>query len=92
MANQTHLPQSPLVPRPIAKTLKVRTEDERMLISLGGALIVHWDTIPDTIQDILIDQAAIGLQVAGSPERQAELETLIRTAKVAPLATEKRTN
>jgi hypothetical protein len=78
------------VPTPIAKTLKARTADERMLISLGGALIMHWDTIPDAIQDILIDQAAIGLEDAGSPERQAELETLVRTAKLAPLASETR--
>ena len=90
MANHTRLPPSPLAPAPIAKTLKVRPADERLLIGLGGALIVHWDAIPDAIQDILIDQAAIGLEAAGSPDRQAELETLIRTAKVAPLASEKR--
>lgn len=90
MADQTRLPPSPGVQRPIAKTLKVWAADERLLLSLGGALIVHWDAIPDAIQDILIDKAALGLEAAGSPERQAQLETLIRTAKVAPLASEKR--
>ncbi len=69
----------------IAMTLKLRAGDERLAIGLGSALVLHWDRIPDALQDLLIDQAAIVLDDAGAPNAQAYLETLLRTAKAVPL-------
>jgi hypothetical protein len=79
--------KSPVPPTgAIAKTLKLRPAEERLALGLGSALVLHWDRMPDVIQDLLIDQAAIVLDDAGLPNAQPDLETLIRTAKVAPLA------
>lgn len=81
--NWNKLPATP--PVAIAKTLKLRAADERLVIGLGSALVLHWDAIPDAIQDLLIDQAAIVLGDAGLPDAQNSLESLIRKAKAAPL-------
>ena len=89
MADQ-YSARSPVPPAaPIAKTLKLRAEEERLALGLGSALVLHWDAIPDALQDLLIDQAAIVLDDAGLPGAQPALETLIRRAKAMPLASKK---
>jgi hypothetical protein len=70
----------------VAKTLRHRARDEQLVIGLGTALILHWDTVPDSIQDLLIDQAALVLDDIGVTAAQPELETLIRLAKAVPLS------
>ena len=74
---------------PIQKTLLFRTSDERLMLGLGSALVLHWDLVADHIQDLIIDQATIILDDAGLPDRQRALETLIRQARAAPLASSK---
>jgi hypothetical protein len=74
---------------PIAKTLKLRAADERLMLGLGSALVLHWEALPQSLQDLLIDQATIVLDDAGLPGAQHSVEALIRNAKAIPLAAKK---
>lgn len=41
----------------VARTLKYGEAQEHLLRRLGGALVLQWDAFPDTLQDLIIDQA-----------------------------------
>ncbi len=66
------------------KTVKYRPAQEHLLRRLGEALVVQWDALPDDVQDLLIDQAAV------VDDREAaatgDIESFIRTVKLANIA------
>jgi hypothetical protein len=66
------------------KTLKVKDAQEHLLRRLGQALVLQWDSLPDELQDRLMDQAAV------VDDRDAatadEIQAFVRDAKVVALA------
>lgn len=73
-------------PRVEAKTVKHRPEQEHLLRRLGQALVVHWDALPDALQDLLIDQAAVVEDRERALRAAGDIESFIRSAKVVAIA------
>lgn len=73
-------------PQVLARTLKVRAADAHLLRRLGQAMVLHWDELPDDLQDLLIDQAAAVEDNDDKGASAAEVESFIRTVKTAALA------
>jgi hypothetical protein len=69
-------------PQAESKTVKYRPEQEHLLRRLGEALVVQWDALPDDLQDLLIDQAALVDDREDAPHATADIESFIRSAKV----------
>lgn len=72
-------------PRAEAKTVRYRPEQEHLLRRLGEALVVQWDVLPDDLQDLLIDQAAVVEDREDAPHATADIESFIRSAKVVQI-------
>lgn len=70
----------------IAKTLKYRENQEHLLRRLGSAVVLHWDTLPDALQDILIDQAAAVEDRDAAAHEVADIEAFVRGAKAIALS------
>lgn len=75
---------APQEPQVEFKTVKYSPAQEHLLRRLGGALVVQWDALPDDLQDLLIDQAAVVQDREAAP--QGEIESFIRSVKVAAIA------
>ena len=74
-------------PRParaLPVTLKYKDADEHLLRRLGQALVLQWDELPDDLQDVLIDQAALVLDRDDAPHAPAQIENFIRSVKSMP--------
>jgi hypothetical protein len=69
----------------VEKTLKYSAAQEPLLRRLAGALVLHWDAIPDDVQDILIDQAVLVDDAAPLTPDSVDFENFLRTAKTAAL-------
>jgi hypothetical protein len=66
------------------KTLKYKDVQEHLLRRLGQALVLQWDSLPDELQDRLMDQAAVvDDRDAATPD---EIQAFVRDAKVVALA------
>lgn len=76
-------PQGP--PQVIAKTLKYKDVQEHLLRRLGSALVLHWDALPDNLQDLIIDQAAAVEDRDIAAHESGDIENFIRGAKVVAL-------
>ena len=72
-------------PRTETKTVRYRPEQEHLLRRLGEALVVQWDVLPDDLQDLLIDQAAVVEDREDAPHATADIESFIRGAKVVQI-------
>lgn len=73
-------------PRAEAKTVRYRPEQEHVLRRLGEALVVQWDALPDDLQDLLIDQAALVDDREDAPHATSDIESFVRSAKVVQIA------
>jgi hypothetical protein len=73
-------------PQAEAKTVRYKTEQEHLVRRLGEALVVQWDALPDDLQDLLIDQAALVEDREDAPHATADIESFIRSAKVVQIA------
>jgi|GEM_PF-1537112 len=73
-------------PQVAPKTLKYRENEEHLLRRLGSALVLQWDELPDALQDLIIDQAAIVEDRDEAPHAAPEIESFIRNAKTAALS------
>jgi hypothetical protein len=73
-------------PQVVQKTVKYREQQEHLLRRLGGALVLQWDALPDALQDLIIDQAAIVDDREDAPHEGGDIENFIRSARVTPLA------
>ena len=65
-----------------AKRLDYRPADAHILRRLGASLIVHWDALPDDLQDQLIDQALLMEDPDGAEATLQSFETFIRKARL----------
>lgn len=73
-------------PRAEAKTVRYRDEHEHLLRRLGEALVVQWDALPDDLQDLLIDQAAlVEDREPDAAHATADIESFIRDARVVQI-------
>jgi hypothetical protein len=63
------------------KSLLYTTSQEHILRRIGAALIIHWDKLPDAIQDLVIDQAMLMEDREPIAPEQEDIETFIRTVK-----------
>lgn len=71
----------------MALTLKYKDADEPVLRRLGQAVVLHWDELPDALQDLLIDQAEAVLdRDAAASASAADIERFIRSVKTASIA------
>jgi hypothetical protein len=77
---------TPPPPAPVSRTVKFSQAQEHLLRRLGGALVLQWDALPDDLQDLLIDQAALVDDREDAPHSANDIENFIRKAKTAPLA------
>lgn len=68
------------------KTVKYRPAQEHLLRRLGEALVVQWDALPDELQDLLIDQAAVVEDREDAPHAAGDIESFIRSVKLASIA------
>ena len=84
--NSNRPPFAPQAPAVVQKTLKYRDTQEHLLRRLGSALVLQWDHLPDDLQDLIIDQAAIVDDRDDAPHSESEIESFIRNAKTAALA------
>lgn len=75
-------------PGPVPKTVKYREAQEHLLRRLGGALVLQWDALPDNLQDLIIDQAALVEDRDPAPHDVGDIENFIRTAKTTALTPE----
>lgn len=69
-------------PQAETKTVKYRPAQEYLLRRLGEALVVQWDAMPDELQDLLIDQAALVDDREDAPHATADIESFVRSARV----------
>lgn len=76
---------APQKPTRLAKTLKYTDKQEHLLRRLGSALVLHWDAIPDELQDLLIDQAAHVEDRGDAAHESHDVEHFIRSAKTTAL-------
>lgn len=75
----------PLEPAPVSRTLKYSEAQEHLVRRLGSALILQWDALPDALQDLVIDQAALVEDRTDAPHSADIIENFVRAAKTTPL-------
>lgn len=79
----------PRPPKALAVTLKYKAADEHLLRRLGQAVVLQWDELPDVLQDVLIDQAALVQDAEEDAAHDAaRIETFIRGVKSVSLPKE----
>lgn len=75
----------PRPPRVMALTLRYKDAQEHLLRRLGQAVVLHWDELPDALQDLLIDQAAVVSDREDGAHEAADVESFIRSVKTMAL-------
>lgn len=70
----------------VPRSVKYSETQEHLLRRLGGALVLQWDALPDALQDLIIDQAAMVDDRTDAPHAARDIEDFIRGAKTAALA------
>lgn len=73
--------EAPRPPSAKRLTLKYKDADEHLLRRLGQALVLQWDELPDELQDVLIDQAALVDDRDEAAHGADEIERFIRGVK-----------
>jgi hypothetical protein len=71
----------PRAPKVMALSLKYKEAQEHLLRRLGQAVVLHWDELPDDLQDLLIDQAEAVQDRDAAPHAATDIETFIRSVK-----------
>lgn len=86
MASKQKPPTSSSAPAvPIARTLKYGEPTEHFVRRLGSALVLQWDALPDNLQDLIIDQAAIVEDRSDRGHTPGDIEDFLRKAKSVAL-------
>jgi hypothetical protein len=78
----------PRPPKVMALTLKYKDAQEHILRRLGQAVVLHWDELPDDLQDLLIDQATVVQDRDEGAHEPGDVETFIRSVKTTALPKE----
>jgi hypothetical protein len=71
-------------PKAMALTLKYKEAQEHLLRRLGQAVVQQWEELPNILQDVLIDQAAIVVDRDEAAHGVNEFETFIRKVRSVP--------
>jgi hypothetical protein len=69
----------------MTRTLKYNETQEPLLRRLGSALVLHWDALPDALQDVLIDQATLVEDRDPALHERSDIETFLRKVQTAAL-------
>lgn len=77
----TNFNGAPRPPMAMALTLKYQESEEHLLRRLGQALVLQWDELPDALQDVLIDQAAMVADREDAAHGAEEIERFVRGVK-----------
>jgi len=75
----------PAPPSPVLRTLKYASATEHFVRRLGSALVLQWDALPDSLQDLIIDQAAIVEDSSDDAHGPRDIEDFIRKAQSVAL-------
>lgn len=78
---------TPRPPRVMALTLKYTDAQEHLLRRLGQALVLQWDELPDELQDVLIDQAAVVQDHDEAAHDSDHIHNFIRSVKTTQIST-----
>jgi hypothetical protein len=78
----------PRPPKVMALTLKYKDAQEHLLRRLGQAIVLHWDELPDDLQDLLIDQATVVQDRDEGAHEPSDFETFIRSVRTTALPKE----
>lgn len=73
-------------PQVVAKTLKYRADQEHFLRRIGSAIVLHWDEMPDALQDLIIDQAAQVEDREAAVHDAGDIEAFVRSVKAVALS------
>jgi len=77
----TDAPWAQRPPRALDRTLKYSAAQEPLLRRLGAAVVLHWDTLPDDLQDLLIDQAVAVDDADAVPVASSDIENFVRKVR-----------
>lgn len=75
-----------LGPRVVSKTLKYRLDQEHLLRRIASALVLHWDELPEQLQDLIIDQASQVEDREAAAHDTTDLEAFVRGVKAIALS------
>jgi len=76
-------PAPPQKAEVVAKTLKYREHEEHLLRRIASAIVLHWDQLPDDLQDLIIDQAAAVEDRDPAPHEARDIEAFVRNVRTA---------
>jgi hypothetical protein len=77
-------PEQP--PQVLMKTLKYGDAQEHLLRRLGSALVLQWDALPDDLQDLILDQAAVVDDRDDAAHAADDIQAFVRDVKTSALA------
>ncbi len=60
------------------RSLDYADEDEHILRRLGGAVVVHWKSLPKDVQDTLLEQAVFMNDRVPAVQLKQQIEAFIR--------------
>lgn len=69
----------------VMKTLRYRADETHFLRRLGSAVVLHWDSLSDEFQDLLIDQASIVQDESEERHATQDIESFIRKVKAVSI-------
>ena len=61
--------------------IKYQDADEHFLRRLGGAVIVHWDSLPADLQNTLVKQAAVMVDKTPIVQAEFQIEEFVKAHK-----------
>lgn len=73
-------------PKAVPRSLKYRDGQEYLLRRIGSAIVLQWDALPDELQDLIIDQAAIIDDPSDAPHSARDIEDFVRNVKSVALS------
>jgi hypothetical protein len=74
------------------KVVVLKDGQEHFLRRLGAALVLQWDDLPDDVQDLLIDEAAMVDDADPALHGRSEIETFLRKVKTVHRPTQNAAN
>jgi hypothetical protein len=69
----------------VRKTVKYSVDQEHFLRRISSGILIHWDSLPSDLQDLIIDQALVVDDRHAHRPTTLEIENFIRTVKLTKL-------
>jgi hypothetical protein len=67
----------------VDKTVKYHADQEHFLRRISSGVLIHWDSLPSDLQDLIIDQAVVVDDRHTETPTTLDIENFIRTVKLA---------